>query len=490
MAKKLFLDVEAPKPKADDSGSRPLFWWPLEALVAGVAAALAVWLVCAGAMLTAWFSDSAMTFQEIVRLAQEIILLGCGVPLEGYGLAIAPLGVALLTAGSVAAAARAAGRQASLARPGASWPRAAAAGLVLAGFLAVGTLLAVTALPSDGWEATLPLAGRGLGLIGVLGVCWGNAGWIGGLAKPPWTGWIWRGWRAGSAVLLLAACAALAAATWAGQDSLARLDGALALDTAGVATWALVCLAWLPNLLAWAAAWALGVPVDLGAASQTWIGGTDVGMLPGLPFFALVPAEVAAEPWLALWMLTGALAGAAAGLAVASSRPEPGHVAAAVCGLASGLLVAAGLAALAAAGSGDLGTLRLTGLGPRLGPLLIVPPALIGLSGALSAAAWSLWRGEAVPVEELTTAAVVADVWPGQAVDGGRTGAVPAQAARPSEPESASTTGSAESGDANPAAEGAAEHTPPGEPDMAPVAGRTERPDVDPTGGVADQGGL
>jgi hypothetical protein len=69
-------------------------------------------------------------------------------------------------------------------------------------------------------------------------------------------------------------------------------------------------------------------------------------------------------------------------------------------GVISGLVVV-GLAALS---GGDLGVLRLVGLGPLLLSLLVLAPAIMGLSGLLAAALAGLhtYRRQCPPAEKMS----------------------------------------------------------------------------------------
>ena len=63
---------------------------------------------------------------------------------------------------------------------------------------------------------------------------------------------------------------------------------------------------------------------------------------------------------------------------------------ASLAGGACGLLAGAVFAGLAWAASGDLGTLRLAGIGPRLFPLLVMAGTTMGLSGLITGLAFGL----------------------------------------------------------------------------------------------------
>jgi hypothetical protein len=69
---------------------------------------------------------------------------------------------------------------------------------------------------------------------------------------------------------------------------------------------------------------------------------------------------------------------------VLGSGPVPRFDRASLAGGVCGLLAGAVFAGLAWAASGDLGTLRLADLGPRLFPLLVMAGTTMGLSGLIT----------------------------------------------------------------------------------------------------------
>jgi hypothetical protein len=72
------------------------------------------------------------------------------------------------------------------------------------------------------------------------------------------------------------------------------------------------------------------------------------------------------------------------------ARPAVRFDEASLKGGACGLLAGVAFAGVAWAASGDLGTLRLAGLGPRLFPLLIMAATTMGLSGMITGLALGL----------------------------------------------------------------------------------------------------
>jgi hypothetical protein len=80
-------------------------------------------------------------------------------------------------------------------------------------------------------------------------------------------------------------------------------------------------------------------------------------------------------------------------LVLLADRPAVRFDQASLIGGACGLLAGTVFAGLAWAASGDLGILRLTDIGPRLLPLLIMAGTTMGLSGMITGLVLGLIRG-------------------------------------------------------------------------------------------------
>lgn len=209
------------------------------------------------------------------------------------------------------------------------------------------------------------------------------------------------------------AVAVLCAVILRGGEIIALFEAAQ-VDGLGATALTLAHLAYLPTLLVWAIAWLAGPGFALGVGTSVSAGGTQLGVVPGVPLLGLVPEQGA--PWLLLAALVPVALGAVAGWAARSRYVEDIAAAAAsergsddagfgaagfddagfgAAGeriepvapravLAVGIagLAAAATAALAAAASGGIGPGRLAELGPQPGAVALA----IGLEVLLGAA--------------------------------------------------------------------------------------------------------
>ncbi|WP_158685330.1 cell division protein PerM [Microbacterium halophytorum] len=215
------------------------------------------------------------------------------------------------------------------------------------------------------WRATPPIAVRaaGIGVVGLLGV--------GALA--------------------------LFAAVVTGGGEMITLFEAVQVDAVGATGLTLANLAYLPTFLVWALAWVAGPGFAVGSGTVVAPTGADLGVVPSLPVFGLIPE--AGSSWLLLVALLPVGVGALAGLAarirllqewraegIDDEGPEPWLPRLA---LAAGIaiLVAAAAALLAAMASGSIGPGRLVDVGPHAGMVFVVVAAevLVGAAAILLA---------------------------------------------------------------------------------------------------------
>ena len=162
------------------------------------------------------------------------------------------------------------------------------------------------------------------------------------------------------------------------------LHSALDPGVGGSIALLLAQLALVPNALVWAASYALGAGFVMGAGSVVAPAGTELGMLPGLPLLGALPSPGPGDPALLWWLGSGVLAGAVAAGIVIRSRPAARFDASSLVGGLAGVLAAGVFVVLGWAASGDLGAVRLTDLGPRLWPLLVMSTTTMGLAGLLT----------------------------------------------------------------------------------------------------------
>jgi hypothetical protein len=93
------------------------------------------------------------------------------------------------------------------------------------------------------------------------------------------------------------------------------------------------------------------------------------------------------------WLAAGGLAGAVAAWVVLRTGGVRRFDTSSLIGGLAGLLGGAMFVGLAWAASGDLGTVRLAGLGPRLLPLLVMSLTTMGLAGLITGLVLGLISG-------------------------------------------------------------------------------------------------
>jgi hypothetical protein len=151
-------------------------------------------------------------------------------------------------------------------------------------------------------------------------------------------------------------------------------------------------LALTPNAVVWATSYALGGGFTLGNGSVVAPAGTDLGVLPGLPLLGALPAPGPGPVSALFWLAAGVLAGGVAAWLVVRGRPQARFDETSLVGGAAGVLGGLLFVGLGWATGGDLGTLRLSGLGPLLLPLLVMAVTTLGLSGMVTGLLLGLWQ--------------------------------------------------------------------------------------------------
>ena len=372
--------------------SVPIVPWVAAAALGGAASALLGWLLIVGVAGVAWFTASAIPLPEVLAFCSGIWLLAHGGAAEiaGSPVTLMPLGLTLAGAALTRAVGRFAAGQAWLARPGAQRVTdrlalaAQVAGLVAAGYLVVAVAFGMSV--GGGWQGLAAPAGGALAIAAVAGFSGALRG-LGLRLRQLLPGWLTDGLRGGLAgflALLGLGAMVVALAMLFGAERVATIEHGLKLDGAGGFVWAMIALAYLPTVLMWALAWALGGGITVGTGSLVTISGTKLGMLPAIPLLGGLPPTGLTPDATIAWLAGGVVAGVLAG-AVAAGGPRPGRrlVAAgraALVALIAGLLTTGLLLGAAAASIGSLGALRLVDLGPRLVELTLIAGPMILLS--------------------------------------------------------------------------------------------------------------
>ena len=167
-------------------------------------------------------------------------------------------------------------------------------------------------------------------------------------------------------------------------DRVDALFAALGPGVAGGIALLMIQLAFAPNAFVWAGSYALGSGFSLGTGSVVAPAGIDLGILPGIPMLGALPATGPGGVQQLWWLGAGVLAGAIAAWIVVRSRPAARFDETSLVGGLAGVLSGVVFTGLAWAAGGDLGSLRLADLGPRLLPLLVMGVTTMGLAGMIT----------------------------------------------------------------------------------------------------------
>jgi Family of unknown function (DUF6350) len=372
-----------------DASPGPPLGWPVLAVAGGLLSALAGWVLCAGLAVVGWLAADGGTLGSALGVGTRFWLLvnGVSVSLGGLVVTLVPGGatavVAYLMAWSGAYAARRI-RPEQLAGP------FTVAGVQIASYLV--PVLAVGAWQGQPWRDPLHWAA----VIVVLGLAtlWGASRALGRRLTEGWPDWaraLPRAVLAAQLVLLVGGAALVLSALIRHLDRVTALHAALDPGVAGGIALLVAQLAVLPNILVWGTSYALGSGFAVGTGSVVAPAATELGLLPGLPLLGALPAPGPGNPLLLLWLVSGALAGGLAATLMVRSWPGLRFDASSLVGGLAGVLAGGMFVVLGWAAGGDLGVTRLTDLGPRLVPLLVMACTTLGLSGLLTGLALGLW---------------------------------------------------------------------------------------------------
>ncbi|MGO2520035.1 MAG: cell division protein PerM [Microbacterium sp.] len=161
------------------------------------------------------------------------------------------------------------------------------------------------------------------------------------------------------------------------------------VDATGATVLTLGHLIYLPTLLVWAVGWIAGPGFALGAGTAVSPAGTQLGVVPGVPVFGLIPEN--SSFWMLIVVLLPVAVGAFAGWMVRSRLvwEDTAHGLPPRAAIAAGIaLLSAGVTAVATAlASGSIGPGRLAVVGPHIGwtTLAVGAEVLIGAAVLLLA---------------------------------------------------------------------------------------------------------
>lgn len=380
----------------------------LVAAVVGVAVALApltvLWFAVFGAPdLGAVWQTSSAIWQLGHAVPLELTLPATYLAQSGIDPAVASFAVSLPPLGFAAFTLLFGARSGARAARAGSWLAGVATGAVV--FTAFATLVALTSAADvvhvELWQAILfPSAFYAAGLIaGAVRVAWtdGDDGIVDdirirldglGHAWPEVPGLVARGAALALTALIGAGALLLAVALIVRGPQIVALSQSSNLDALGAVVVALGQLLYLPTLVIWSVAFLAGPGVGLGAGAVVAPGGTQLGVLPGIPVLGALPE--ATSPWLLALALVPVAAGALAGWSVRSRLSPRGSSADAettgillVLTAAIGVVAALGAAMLAVLASGAMGPGRLAGVGPDAAAIGIAVGIEVGLGAAI-----------------------------------------------------------------------------------------------------------
>ncbi|MGY1552971.1 cell division protein PerM [Microbacterium sp. A588] len=164
---------------------------------------------------------------------------------------------------------------------------------------------------------------------------------------------------------------AVAVATRGGE--VVALFEAARVDATGATVLTLGHLAYLPTMLVWALAWIAGPGFSVGVGTAVSPAGTELGVVPGLPIFGLLPEG--SSFWMLIVVLLPVAAGAFAGWIIRSRLvwEDVAHAIAprAVIAVSTAALTAAVTAVATMLASGSIGPGRLAETGPNVGAITL-----------------------------------------------------------------------------------------------------------------------
>ncbi len=365
----------------------PRMSWPAIAVLGGVVTVIVSWIFCAGVTVLGWLPGDSGNLGGALVLGTRLWLLGngIGVRVGATPVTLVPWGVTALIAFMIWRFAAVSARRARAERP--TSPALISVVTVAAYLIPV---LVVTLLLGAPWQVATRWAA--VMVVFLLAAVSGSRR-VFGVGRAVTRSWaIARAVVSAQLVMLVVGAAVLLTGLATHLKRVQALHEALGPGVAGGIALLLIQLAFVPNALIWSASYALGSGFSLGTGSLVAPAGTQLGILPGIPLLGALPSAGPGDLVQLWWLAAGALAGATACWVVLADRSDPRLDQAILRGGACGSLAGVVFAGLAWAASGDLGTLRLADLGPRLFPLLVMAGTTMGLSGMIAGLGLSLVR--------------------------------------------------------------------------------------------------
>jgi hypothetical protein len=436
-----------PRPAEPDA---PAIGWLPYAVIGGFGAAVVTWILGAGLTVVGWLTASPGTLSDALSVGTRLWLLGNGVSAR-----IGVIPVTLVPWGATAVAGFLLYRLAMSAARQVRADQSATPGVVAltitAAYLA--PVLAVAVFSGEPWQAP----GHWAAVIVALAACaaWGASRVLGWPVADRWPGWVKalpRAVLAGQLTMLAAGAGLLVTGLLLHLDRVESLTAALDPGAVGGIALLLAQLAVTPNAFVWSGSYALGSGFTLGGGSLVAPSATQLGVVPGIPILAALPGAGPGGTEQLWWLAAGALAGGIAAWVTVRALPAWRFDLLSLLGGLAGVLSGAAFAALAWAASGDLGSVRLAGLGPRLVPLLVMGMTTMGLAGLITGLLLGLvrrWRRPKVG-PKATEATPASDRLPKPTAVASQARSKPEVGATQANPEAEPTAGKAEPQNAAP----------------------------------------
>ena len=370
--------------EADPDGEPygPRWGWQLVAVGGALVSALAGWVIVSGLAVVGWLAADPGDLSSVLHTGTRLWLLANGSParLGSVSWSLVPLGMSLLIVFMISRFTRSAVRFAQADDSEALRIAAGAAGLATVGYAVVVAAVALT----SGADVVRGVVGAAV--IAAIGSFWGATRGAGIRVSDHWPQWcrpLPAAVTGGVAVLLVSGAAVLATGIVLHAHRISVLaDGLGAGTVGGIALWAAQA-AFAPNVVVWAASYALGAGFTIGQGSVVAPSDTSLGLLPSIPILGALPGAGPGTAVSLSWLASGVAAGAVAAFFVVRRRRDARPDETSLVGGLAGLLAALAFTGLAAATGGDLGDGRLAGAGPRMLPLLVMSCTLLGLSGMI-----------------------------------------------------------------------------------------------------------
>lgn len=385
-------------------------WMPMTVLAA-VGTAAATWLLVAGFCVLGWFAVTPVDFPAVLEVATRGWLLahGASINVGPAILSTTPLGatgvVVAMGLGACQLAARHSHPPERDQRP-VRWLRS---GLTFSLTYVVILVVVRAATRPDGVESRpmfaticmLILLGLG-GFVRPLGLRPARPNrWVEPVLRGVIAAWLW---------MIAVGAVVMVTALLSGTDRVVTIHESLQPGVLGGIMLLIAQLMWLPNMILWAGAWAIGAGVQIGVDTVVSPVTSQVGLLPAIPVLGIIPDTIAMPVGHVIWLASGLIAGGIAATLVLRGVDVHTRVdLSALVGASSGVVSGIFFAATQLLANGDLGMVRLIDIGARMGPLLIMAPTAMGIGGLLVGVTMGmLGRGRGAS-ELLTPTSVVVD---------------------------------------------------------------------------------